>query len=121
MHRDWPVLEGREVTPTLSKYREITPEITLEWKLKARWKTVTFDAPERELAVRNIGFRAEQPMNSAAYKEAVLPTIVREVNDENAGPPYHMRSRGCLDGRFELKATDEYTDSAEAHTDAGLL
>ena len=69
MHRDWPVREGREVTPTPSKYREITPESTLEWKPKARWKTITFDAPERELAVRDIGFRAEQPMNSAAYKE----------------------------------------------------
>ena len=63
--------------PTLPKYRDITPEFTLEWKLKARWKTVAFDTTERELAVRDIGFRAEQPMNSVAYKEAVLPTILR--------------------------------------------
>ena len=72
------------------------------------WKTVTFDTTERELAVRDIGFRAEQPLNSVAYKEAVLPTILREVDDENAGPPFHMHSCGCLNGRFELKATDEY-------------
>ena len=110
MHRDWPTREGRETPPTLPKCREITPEITLEWKLKARWKTVTFGAPERELAVRDIGFRAEQPLNSATYKEAVLPTVLREVNDENAGLPFHMHSCGCLNGRFELKATDEYTD-----------
>ena len=43
MHRDWPICEGRETAPTLPKYREITPEITLESKLKARWKTVTTD------------------------------------------------------------------------------
>ena len=121
MHRDWPSREGRETPPTLSKYRDITPEITLEWKLKARWKTVTFDTTERELAVRDIGFRAEQPLNSVAYKEAVLPTILREVDDENAGPPFHMHSCGCLNGRFELKATDEYTDCAEAHTVPALV
>ena len=69
MHRDWPNREGRETPPTLSKYREVTPEITLGWKLKARWKTVTFSATERELAVRDIGFRAEQPLNSVAYKK----------------------------------------------------
>ena len=50
-----------------------------------------------------------------AYKEAVLPKILREVDDENTGPPFHMHSFGCLNGRFELKATDEYTDCAE-HT-----
>jgi hypothetical protein len=72
MYRDWPNREGRETAPTLPKYRDITPEITLEWKLKARWKTVTFDTTERELAVRDIGFRAEQPLSSVAYKEAVL-------------------------------------------------
>ena len=94
---------------------------TLEWKLKARWKTVTFGAPERELAVRDIAFRAEQPMNSAAYKEAVLPTTVREVNNGNAGPSYHMHSCGCLNGLFELKATDECTDSAEAHDTPALV
>ena len=121
MHRDWPNREGRETPPTLSKYRDITPEFTLEWKLKARWKTVTFDTTERELAVRDIGFRAEQPLNSAAYKEAVLPTILREVDDENAGPPFHMHSCGCLNGRFELKATDEYTDCAEANTVPALV
>ena len=66
--------------------------------------------------MRDIGFRAEQPLDSVAYKEAVLPTILREVDDENAGPPFHMHSCGCLNGRFELKATDEYTDCAEAHT-----
>ena len=95
MYRDWPNREGRETAPTLSKYRDIAPEITLEWKLKARWKTVTFDTTERELAVRDIGFRAEQPLNSVAYKEAVLPTILREVDDENAGPPFHIHSCGC--------------------------
>ena len=121
MHRDWPNREGRETAPTLPKYRDITPEITLEWKLKARWKTVTFDTTERELAVRDIGFRAEQPLNSVAYKEAVLPTILREVDDENAGPPFHMHSCGCSNGRFELKATDEYTDCAEAHTVPALV
>ena len=121
MHRDWPSREGRETTPTLSKYRDITPEITLEWKLKARWKTFTFDTTERELAVRSIGFRAEQPLNSAAYKDAVLPTIVSEVDDENAGRPYHMYSCGCLNGRFELKATDEYTDCDEADTVPSLV
>ena len=121
MHRDWPSREGRETTPTLSKYRDITPEITLEWKLKARWKTITFDTTERELAVRSIGFRAEQPLNSAAYKDAVLPTIVSEVDDENAGRPYHMYSCGCLNGRFELKATDEYTDCDEADTVPSLV
>ena len=71
--------------------------------------------------MRDIGFRAEQPLNSVAYKEAVLPTILREVDDENAGPPFHMHSCGCLDGRFELKATDEYTDCAEAHCAGGSL
>ena len=71
--------------------------------------------------MRGIGFRAKQPLNSAAYKEAVLPTILCEVNDENAGPPFHMHSFGCLNGRFELKATDEYTDSAEAHTVPALV
>ena len=106
MYREWPLPEGRETPPTLPKYRAITPEITLEWKLKARWKAVTFNATERELAVRDIGFRAEQPLNSVAYKDAVLPTILREVDDENAGPPFHMHSFGCLDGRFELKATE---------------
>ena len=30
MHRDWSNREGRETPPTLSKYREITPEITPE-------------------------------------------------------------------------------------------
>ena len=60
-------------------------------------------------------------MNSAAYKEAVLPTILRELNDEYAGPHFHMHSCGCLNGRFELKATDEYTDSAEAHTAPALV
>ena len=94
MHRDWPNREGRETPPTLSEYREITPEITLEWKLKARWKTVTLNTTERELAVRGIGFRAGQPLNSVAYKEAVLPTFLREVDDKNAGPPFHMHSRG---------------------------
>ena len=55
MHRDWPNREGCETPPTFSKYREITPEITLEWKLKERWKTVTFNTTtERELAVRDI-------------------------------------------------------------------
>ena len=121
MHRGWPTREGRETAPTLSKYREITPEITLEWKLKSRWKTVTFDAPERELTVLDIGFQAEQPLNSAAYKEAVLPTVLREVNDKNAGPPFHMHSCGCLNSRFELKATDEYTNSAKAHTVPALV
>ena len=121
MHRDWPNCEGRETPPALSKYRDITPEFTLEWKLKARWKTVTFDTTERELAVRDIGFRAEQPLNSVAYKEAVLPTILREVDDENAGPPFHMHSCGCTNGQFELKATDEYTDCAEAHTAPALV
>ena len=122
MHRDWPNREGRATPPTLPKYRELTPEITLEWKLKARWwKAVTFTTTERELAVRGIRFRAEQPLNSAAYKEAVLPTILREVDDKNAGPPFHMHSCGCLNGRFELKATDEYTDSAEAHTVPALV
>ena len=29
MHRGWPTREGRETAPTLSKYREITPEIAL--------------------------------------------------------------------------------------------
>ena len=29
MHRDWPTREGRETASTLSKYREITPEIAL--------------------------------------------------------------------------------------------
>ena len=71
--------------------------------------------------MRDIGFRAEQPLDSVAYKEAVLPTILREVNDENAGPPFYMHSCGCLNGRFELKATDEYTDSAEAHTLPALV
>ena len=94
---------------------------SLEWKLKARWKVVTFNATERELAVREIGFRAEQPLNSTAYKEAVLPTILREVDDESAGPPFHMHSCGCLNGRFELKATDEYTGSVEAHTVPALV
>ena len=121
MHRDWPRREGRETPPTLSKYRDITPEITLEWKLKARWKTVTFDTTERELAVRDIGFRAEQPLNSVAYKEAVLPTILREVDDENAGQPFYIHSCGCLNGRFELKATDQYTDCVEAHTVPALV
>ena len=121
MHRDWPEREGRDTPPTLSKYRDITPEVTLEWKLKARWKTITFDTTERELAVRDIGFRAEQPQNSVAYKEAVLPTILREVDDENAGPPYHIHSCGCLNGRFELKATNEHTDCAEAHTVPALV
>ena len=64
--------------------------------------------------MRDIEFRAEQPLSSVAYKEAVLPTILREVIDENAGPPFRMHSCGCLNGRFELKATDEYTDSASA-------
>ena len=121
MHREWPTREGRATPPALSKYRENTPEITLERKLKARWKAVAFNATERELAVRDIGFRAEQPLNSVAYKEAVLPTILREVDDKNAGPPFHMHSCGCLNGRFELKATDEYTDSAEAHTAPALV
>ena len=121
MHRDWPNREGRETPPTLSKYRDITPEFALEWKLKARWKTVTFGTTERELAMRDIGFRAEQPLDSVAYKEAVLLTILREVDDENAGPPFHMHSCGCLNGRFELKATGEYTDCAEAHTVPALL
>ena len=71
--------------------------------------------------MRDIGFRAEQPLNSAAYKEAVLPTILREVDNENAGPPFHMHSFGCLNGRFELKATGEYTDCAEAHTVPALV
>ena len=71
--------------------------------------------------MRDIGFRAEQPLNSVAYKEAVLPTILREVDDVNAGPPFHMHSCGCLNGRFELKATDEYTDCAEAHTVPALV
>ena len=96
MYRDWPNREGRETPRTLSKYRDITLEFTLEWKLKVRWKTVTFDTTDRELAVRDIGFRAEQPQNSVAYKEAVLPTILREVDDENAGPPFHMHYFGCL-------------------------
>ena len=121
MHRDWPTREGRETPPGISKYRAITPEITLEWKRKARWKAVTFHATERELAVRDIGFRAEQPLNSVAYKEAVLPTILRVVDDENAGPPFHMHSCGYLNDRFELKATDEYTDSADAHTVPALV
>ena len=121
MHRDWPNRERRETPPTLPKYREITPEITLEWKLKARWKTATFNTTERELAVRDIGFRAEEPLNSVAYKEAVLPTILREVDDENAGPPFHMHSCGCLNGRFELKATGEYTDCAEARSVPALV
>ena len=121
MHRGWPTREGRETPSTFPKYREITPEITLEWKLKARWKTVTFDVPERALAVRGIGFRAEQPLNSVAYKEAVLPTILRGVDDENAGPSFHMHSCGCLIGRFELKATGEFTDSAEAHPMPALV
>ena len=30
MHRDWPSREGRETPPTLTKYRDITPEFTLE-------------------------------------------------------------------------------------------
>ena len=71
--------------------------------------------------MRDIGFRAEQPLDSVAYKEAVLPTILREVNDENAGPPFHMHSFGCLNGRFELKAADEYTDSTEARTVPALV
>ena len=71
--------------------------------------------------MRGIGFRAEQPLNSVAYKEAVLPTILREVDDENAGPPFHMHSCGCLNGRFELKATDEYTDCDEAETVPSLV
>ena len=71
--------------------------------------------------MRGIGFRAEQQLNSVAYKEAVLPTILREVDDENAGPPFHMHSCGCLNGRFELKATGEYTDCAEAHTVPALV
>jgi len=121
MYRDWPEREGRDTPPTLSKYRDITPEITLEWKLKARWKTVTFDTTDRELAVRVIGFRAEQPQNSVAYNEAVLPTILREVDDENAGPPYHMHSCGCLNGRFERCASDEFTDCEEAHTVPALV
>ena len=33
--------------------------------------------------MRDIGFPAEQPLNSAAYKETVLPTILRGVDDEN--------------------------------------
>ena len=28
MHRDWPKREGRETPPTLSKYRDITPEMS---------------------------------------------------------------------------------------------
>ena len=51
----------------------------------------------------------------------MLPTILREVDDENAGPPFHMHSCGCLNGRFELKATGEYTDSAEALTVPALV
>ena len=60
MHRDWPNREGRETPQTLPKYREITPEITLEWKLKARWNTVAFDTTERELAVRDRGRCAQR-------------------------------------------------------------
>ena len=71
--------------------------------------------------MRDIGFRAEQPLDSAAYKKAVLPTILREVNDENTGPLFHTHSCGCLNGRFGLKATDEYTDCAEAHTAPALV
>ena len=51
----------------------------------------------------------------------MLPTILREVNDDNAGQPFDMHSCGCLNGRFELKATGEYTDSAEAHTVPALV
>ena len=60
-------------------------------------------------------------MNSAAYKEAVLLTALREVDDENAGPPFHMHSCGCLNGRVEPKAADEHTLSAEAQTVPSLV
>jgi hypothetical protein len=48
MHRDWPKREYRHTTPTNSQYRVANPEVFLEWKLKARWKTVTFDLRQRQ-------------------------------------------------------------------------
>ena len=56
MYREWPLPEGRETPPTLPKYRAITPEITLEWKLRAWWKAFAFNQkpPRSPLVVRGL-------------------------------------------------------------------
>ena len=116
MYRPWPEREYRDVTPTNSRYRVVEIEETMEWKLKARWKVIKHNQTEAQLAVASIGAREEQPDNSAAYKPAVLPRMVREVDDSESGPGSYMFTCRCIEGGPELKAAKQWTDSPVADT-----
>lgn len=116
MQRDWPPREYRDITPTDSQYRVTDVQTTTEWKLKSRWKSLTFGQREYRYLVWNILMRMEQPRGSAALKPAVLPAMVCAVADVHAKAGRLSCSSGCLDGRLERKSAHCFTDSEAALT-----